>query len=128
MTSTGLLLRKSTCMTTHLDVSLSPALNADLFALISEHQYKYHINRKWKLKKNIPTPKKAALCQDIQRRAQLGKSSVVSRDGKKLDTKNLRRYLKTEARRAITLRPVAGVTAGDARSLLGYSIPFGNRM
>lgn len=128
MTSTGLLLRKSICIPTPLNLSFSHALNADLFSLASEHQYKYHINKKWKLKKNLPTPKKAALYQHIQKRAQLGKPSVVTRGGKNVDTKNLRRYLKTEARRAITLRPVARVTVGNASSLLGHSTPFGNRM
>ena len=128
MTSTGLLQRKSICILIALNVSFSHALNADLFALASEHQYKYHINKKWKLKKNLPAPKKAALYQHIQTRAQLGKASVITRGGKNVDTKNLRRYLKTEARRAVTLQPVARVTAGDAFSLLGHGIPFGNRM
>ena len=111
-----------------LNVSSSHALNADLFALASEHQYKYHITKKWKLKKSISTPKKAALYQNIQKRAELGKASVITRDGKNVDTKNMRRYLKTEARRAVTLQPGASVAAGDAISILGHSIPFGNRM
>ena len=106
----------------------SHALNADLFALASEHQYKYHMNKKWRLNKSIPTPKKAALCQRIQKRAELGKASVVTRGGKNVDTRNLRRYLKTEGRRAVTLQPGASVTAGDAIALLGHSISFGNRM
>lgn len=123
-----LLQRKSIRIHASLDVSSSLALDADLFALASEHQYKYHINRKWKLNKSIPTPKKAALSRHIQKRAELGKASVVTRGGKNVDTKNLRRYLKTEARRAITLQPGTNVAAGDAISILGHSIPFGNRM
>ena len=111
-----------------LNLSSSHALNADLFALASVHQYKYHITKKWKLKKSISTPKKAVLCQNIQKRAELGKASVVTRHGKNVDTKNLRRYLKTEVRRAVTLQPGASFTAGDAISFLGHSISFGNRM
>ena len=125
----GLLQRKSIPIHVTLNVSSSSlALDADFFALASEHQYKYHINRKWKLNKSIPTPKKAAISRQIQKRAELGKASVVTRGGKKVDTKNLRRYLKTEQRRAVTLQPGANTTAGDTISLLGHSIPFGNRM
>jgi hypothetical protein len=80
------------------------------------------------LSKNTSTPKKAALCQIIGTRAQLGKSSVITRKGQIVDTKNLRRYLKTEARREITLQPVAGGAAKDANSLSGHISLFGNRM
>ena len=98
-----------------------------LSALTSESQYKYQI-QKWKLKKNTSTPKKAALYQVIQTRAQLGKSSVVTRGGHNVDTKNLRRYLKTEARRAVTLQPVAGGAVRDASSFSGHITQFGNTM
>ena len=125
----GLLQRKSIPIHVSFNVSSSSlALDANFFALASEHQYKYHINRKWKLNKIIPTPKKAAISRQIQKRAELGKASVITRGGKKVDTKNLRRYLKTEARRAVTLQPGTNTTTGDAVSLLGHSIPFGNRM
>ena len=125
----GLLQRKSVHIHVSLNVSTtSLGLDADVFALASEHQYKYHINRKWKMNKSIATPKKAAISRQIQKRAELGKASVVTRGGKKVDTKNLRRYLKTEQRRAVTLRPGANTTARDAVSLLGHSIPVGNRM
>lgn len=93
----------------------------------SEHQYKHRI-KKWKLKKNIPTPKKAALCKSIQTRTQLGKSTVARYKGQNVDTKTLRRHLKTEARRDIALQATAGGAARDAGALSGHVLQFGNRM
>jgi hypothetical protein len=78
--------------------------------------------------KTTSTPKKAALYKVIQNRAQLGKSSVVTREGQKVDTKNLRRYLKTEARRALTLQPAAGGAAADTGFVSGRTALFGKRM
>lgn len=93
----------------------------------SDSQYKYQI-KKWKLKKNTSTSKKAALYQVIRTRAQLGKSSAITRGGQNVDTKNLRRYLKTERRKAITLQPVAGGAVRDASSFSGHRTQSGNRM
>jgi len=80
------------------------------------------------MKKSTSTTKKAALYQVIQKRANLGKSSAVTRGGKNLDTKNLRRYLKTEARRTVTLQPNATGVVGDTGLLSGRVAQFGNRM
>ena len=58
----------------------------------------------------------------------MGESSVVTRGGQNADTKNLRRYLKTEARRAVTLQLVAGGAFRDASSFSRHISQFGNRM
>ena len=62
------------------------------------------------------------------KRAEMGKSSVVTRKGQNVDTKNLRRYFKTKARREITLQPGVGGVARDANSLSTHLSLFGNRM
>ena len=93
----------------------------------SESQYKYRI-KKWKLKKSTSTSKKAAIYQVIQTRAQLGKSSAITRGGQEIDTKNLRRYLKTEKRKAIILQPGAGEAVTDANTFSGRITLSGNRM
>lgn len=93
----------------------------------AESQYKYRI-KKWNLKKSTSTSKKAALYQVIQTRAQLGKSSAITRGGQELDTKNLRRYLKTERRKAITLQPGAGEAPTDIDTFSGRITLSGNRI
>ncbi|KAA6410811.1 MAG: hypothetical protein FRX48_05121 [Lasallia pustulata] len=92
-----------------------------------EHEYKRQI-RKWKLRKNIPTPKKAALCDTLQTRAQAGKSTAVKYKGRDVDTKKLRRHLKTEARQDIALQSAAGRPVRDAGPLSLPFPQFGNRV
>lgn len=93
----------------------------------AESHYKYQI-KKWKIKKSTSTSKKAALYQVIQTRAQLGKSSAITRGGQEFDTKNLRRFLKNERRRAITLQPVVGGEVGDVSSFSGHITQSGTRI
>jgi hypothetical protein len=81
----------------------------------------------WKWKKNIPTPKKAALCESMQTRAQLGKLTVARYKGQDVDIKKLRRHLKTEARRGIALQATVSGAAGDAGTFCGHILQFGNR-
>ena len=100
---------------------------ADVIIRISESQYKYQI-KKWKFKKSTSTSKKAELYQAVQKRATLGKSSSITRAGQSVDTKNLRRYLKTEARKVILLRPEEGQAAEDGGLLSARTAQFGNRM
>jgi hypothetical protein len=92
----------------------------------SESQYKYQINRKWKLKKSIPAPKKIALCETIQSRARLGKQTTATYKGQDVDTKKLRRHLKTQARRDISLRAAAHGLANSAPPVSGHTLQFGN--
>ncbi|KAL6712976.1 hypothetical protein ACLMJK_009531 [Lecanora helva] len=93
----------------------------------SESQYKYQI-KKWNLKKSTPTSKKAALYSLVQKRAELGKSSALVRGGHDVDKKNLRRYLKTEARRPIILEPSSVGTAEYLEFLSARIAQFGNRV
>ena len=93
----------------------------------SESQYKYQI-KKWKLKKSLSVPKKKAICQVMQKRAKIGKSSAIMRGGQDVDTKNIRRYLKTERRRAITLQPGAIPSMADISTFSGRITQSGNRM
>ena len=101
-------------------------MNVDIQFSISDFQYKYQI-KKWKLKKSTSATKKAALYQTVQKRATLGKSSSITRGGQKVDTKNLRRYLKTEARKAMLLQP-EGQAVEEGGILFGRIAQFGNKM
>ncbi|KAI4126041.1 MAG: hypothetical protein LQ347_005128 [Umbilicaria vellea] len=93
----------------------------------AEHQYKHQI-KKWKLRKNISTQKKTALCKSIQKRAQSGKSTVAKYKGHDVDTNKLRRHLKTEARRDIFLQPAVDGAIRDAATLSLPTLRFGNRV
>lgn len=71
--------------------------------------------------------KKGAVLDIIQRRAQLGKSTVATYQGKEIDSKKLRRQAKQIARDQRSL--VAGVSGAAPRGTEG-SPPnlFGGRM
>ena len=70
--------------------------------MCSESQYKRQFGV-WKLKKNIPTPKKIAIYETIHTRAQMGKSSLVKYKGQNVDPGKLRRLLKTKRRQEIKI-------------------------
>lgn len=80
------------------------------------------------MRKNIPTPKKAALCKTIQKRAQSGRSTVAKYKGQDVDANKLRRHLKTEARRDITLQSAVDGAIRDAAALSLPILQFGNRV
>ncbi|MCJ1378525.1 hypothetical protein MMC17_001624 [Xylographa soralifera] len=69
-------------------------------------QYKYHINKKWKFRKNISTPKKEALIKIRQTRAALGKGTAFrsQQQDRNIDEKKLRRHLKDSIRRGEALK------------------------
>lgn len=92
-----------------------------------ESQYKYQI-KKWNLKKSTSTQKKEKICQVLQKRAQLGKASAMVRGGQDFDTTNLRRHLKTEGRRRITLQPGVGEADTGGRPFSGRITLSGNRI
>ena len=93
----------------------------------SESQYKYQI-RKWQLKKSTSTAKKVAVYNVVKSRAQLGKLSAISKNGQILETKNLRRYLKKEARREMVLHPVPTQATESPHFLSSRMAQFGNGM
>ena len=96
--------------------------------LLSEPSYKYYINRKWKLRKSIPTAKKAAMVGILQSRAKAGKSTALTYKGKEVDPKKLRRAMKEDARQHITMH--AASTGIDAEAgLISHTVfPAGNKM
>ena len=94
----------------------------------SESQYKYQFSKKWGWKKNIPTSKKAAICELGQTRAALGKSTAAKYKGRGVDPKKLRRYAKDVARKEVALNAAAGGAGCRPGGLFGPGLPFGNRM
>ena|SRR5579862_2403094 len=108
----------------------APSLTSTMLTyllLTSQTQYKYQFGRKWGWRKNIPSSKKAAICERGQTRAALGKSTAVTYKGKDVDPKKLRRYAKTVARKE-TAFGTTGQPVGQQGGLFGLALPFGNRM
>ena len=68
----------------------------------------------------------------MQSRAQADKSSTVMFKGKSIDTKNLRRYVKTvkrkEGGKEIALQPDVARKSTDFENFLGHTPLSGNRM
>lgn len=95
--------------------------------MYSESQYKRQFGT-WKLNKNIPTPKKTAICDAVYTRAQMGKSSLVKYKGQDVDPGKLRRLAKTKRRQDIRMEIFMSPECGDNESLSGHSLQYGNRM
>ncbi|MCJ1264032.1 hypothetical protein MMC22_003903 [Lobaria immixta] len=101
-----------------------------------KHDYKYHF-KKWKLKKNIPTPKKEAMLNIRRQRTEAGKPTTFLYNGTKVEDKKLRRQVKESARREVARRPVVADRGEQLRILSGsafhvsnsvflnWSIPYG---
>ena len=95
---------------------------------LSESHYKYQI-KKWDLKKSIPKAKKEALCRVVKSREQRGKSSKITRGGQAFDTKNVVRYLKSQLKDDIALRPAAEGQHGNLKwPSVHFCRQFGSRM
>ncbi len=69
--------------------------------ITSEPQYKYQINKKWHLRKNIPTSKKVAMNHRYQDLSTAGKAAVIRYKGQEVDPRKLRRQAKMETRRTL---------------------------
>jgi len=93
----------------------------------SESQYKRQF-RIWKLKKNIPTPKKIAIYETVHTRAQMGKSSLVKYKGQDVDPGKLRRLSKIKRRQDIKMEIFMAAECGDIEALSGHALQCGNRM
>src|SRR5271170_21787 len=93
-----------------------------------EHSYKYYINRKWKLKKSIPSSKKDAMLNYHQSRAAVGKSTHFQFAGRDVDPKKLRRHLKDERRKQIVLKDTANAVSGSAPRLARLFSPLTTNM
>jgi hypothetical protein len=80
------------------------------------------------MKKSIPAAKKSAMCDILQTRAQMGKSTVMTFKDKHVDLKKLRRVMKEHARQQIIMRPVTS-SLDEGASISSHTIvPFGNTM
>lgn len=95
--------------------------------MCSESQYKRQFGI-WKFKKNIPTPKKTAICDAVHTRAQMGKSSLVKYKGQDVDPGKIRRLVKTKRRQDIKMEIFMTAECGDIESLSGHALQCGNRM
>ncbi|KAG8532977.1 uncharacterized protein KY384_001759 [Bacidia gigantensis] len=94
----------------------------------AQSQYKYQI-KKWKLKKNTPAMKKEAMFRVVKARAKEGKSSVLTRGGENIDTKNFVRYFKSQTRNELRLRPAAHKEHADLQwTSVHFNHQFGDRM
>jgi hypothetical protein len=67
---------------------------SDSLSISSEDGYKYYINKKWKLRKNIPASKKAAILAVLQTRESTKAEPVVKYKGETVNPEKLRRHLK----------------------------------
>jgi hypothetical protein len=95
-----------------------------------EAQYKYHVSKKWKFRKNISSSKKEALCKIRQTRAEAGKSTTFERhqQGKPVEEKRLRRHLKDTRRRNIAMNRSMNEDTEELQILSGSSFLLGNSM
>ncbi|MCJ1437103.1 hypothetical protein MMC27_006488 [Xylographa pallens] len=91
-------------------------------------QYKYHVNKKWKFRKNISTPKKEALVKIRQTRAALGKATTFrsQQQDRNIDEKKLRRHLKDSMRRGDALKYNRQRGAEELSMLSGSSFLLAN--
>jgi hypothetical protein len=87
-----------------------------------ENQYKYHF-KKWGWRRSLPTKKKETLSSQLQSRAAAGKlSSSMTYQGRPVDQKQIRRYLKEAARKA-----TRDIVRGE-RTTAVLQLPFKQRM
>lgn len=81
----------------------------------------------WNVKKAFPTKKKIKARQKIETRAQQGKDSVVMYNGK-VENQKMRRYMKEQARRDISIWSGINDGAVDIEELSGHALQCGNRV
>lgn len=75
----------------------------------------------------LPTKKKAKISKALETRAQQGKSSVVLHNGK-VEVQKIRRYMKEQARRDISIWTSISNMAVDIENLSGHALQCGNRV
>lgn len=79
------------------------------------------------VRRALPTKTKAKITRVLETRAQAGKSSVVLHNGK-AEVQKIRRYMKEQARRDISIRTTISNGAVDIESLFGHALQCGNRV
>ncbi|KAE8444540.1 hypothetical protein EG329_014464 [Mollisiaceae sp. DMI_Dod_QoI] len=92
----------------------------------SEPQYKRQFGL-WNMKRALPAKKKAKIREALETRAQQGKSSVVLDHGK-VEVQKVRRYLKEQARRDISIWTNISSGAVGIENLTGHALQCGNRV
>ncbi len=97
-----------------------------MMRLYSESQYKRQFGL-WKMKRALPAKKKAKIGEALETRAQQGKSSVVLHHGK-VEVEKVRRYLKEQARRDISIWTSISSGAVDIENMTGHALQCGNRV
>jgi len=93
----------------------------------SEAQYKYRFNQ-WGWKKSVSASKKRAALNITQRRAELGKATVVTYKGKQIDTKKLRREAKNVKRMGMSLMSASPDPGRHENPLFTSNLLFGTKM
>lgn len=92
----------------------------------SETQYKRRFGI-WNLKRALSTTKKEKITAVLETRAQQGKLSVVRHQGK-VEVQKVRRYMKEQARRDISIRASISSEPVDVENLSGHALQCGNRV
>jgi hypothetical protein len=102
-------------------------LIANCAASHSESQYKRQFGI-WNITKALPTKKKAKISKVLETRAQQGKSSVVLQNGKEVEHKKMRRYMKEQGRREMAIWLSISNGPVDIENLSGHALQCGNRV
>jgi methylmalonyl-CoA mutase cobalamin-binding subunit len=92
----------------------------------SETQYKRQFGI-WNLKRALSTTKKEKITAALETRAQQGKLSVVRHQGK-VEIQKIRRYMKEQTRRDISIRTSISSEPVDVENLFGHDLQCGNRV
>lgn len=83
----------------------------------SDSQYKYQINKKWQMRKNVPTSKMAAMVNMHRTRPALGSNGALKYKGVLVEDKKIRRHVKESTRALRKARAHAAIT--NASTSLG---------
>jgi hypothetical protein len=76
------------------------------------------------MKKSVPASKKSAMCNILQIRVQLGKSTVMTFKDEQVDLKKLRRATKEHSRQQLTMQPVANSLEAGASIACSLQSPL----
>lgn len=101
-------------------------MNADYALFDSETQYKRQFGI-WNLKRALSTTKKEKIMAALETRAQQGKLSVVRHQGK-VEVQKVRRYMKEQSRRDVSIWTRISSEPVDLENLSGHALQCGNRV
>jgi hypothetical protein len=101
-------------------------LRFDYVLFDSETQYKRQFGI-WNLKRALSTTKKEKIMAALETRAQQGKLSVVRHQGK-VEVQKVRRYMKEQSRRDMSIWTRISSEPVDLENLSGHALQCGNRV